>query len=163
MRAEQYRFRPAMMEDLALLRNWQQRPHVREWWDDGEPFDQEELEDPRVARWIVTTNGGKPFAYMQDYTVHGWDNHHFDYLPVGARGIDQYIGEPEMTGCGHGSALILQRMQALFEANVPVIATDPSPENKRAIAVYTKLGFRVAGPIQKTDWGVIFPMECQKS
>ncbi|WWR55751.1 hypothetical protein RV999_26300 (plasmid) [Sinorhizobium meliloti] len=42
---------------------------------------------------------------MQDYTVHGWDDHHFAHLAKGSRGIDQYIGDPEMVGVGHGSTL----------------------------------------------------------
>ncbi|NKB16303.1 MAG: acetyltransferase, partial [Sphingomonadales bacterium] len=90
-----YSFRRATLDDLDLLIEWQSKPHVREWWDSDEPYDEEELADPRVARWIVSFFG-RPFAFMQDYTVHGWEDHHFANLPKGARGIDQYIGDPEM-------------------------------------------------------------------
>lgn len=154
----QYGFRKATMLDLPLLVEWQSHPHVREWWDDDEPFDQEEIDDPRVAKWIVETDG-RPFAFMQDYTVHGWDEHHFAQLPEGSRGIDQYIGEPDMIGLGHGSALIATRVRSLFDAGAPVIATDPHPDNKRAIAVYRKIGFEVCGPSQETEWGLILPMQ----
>ncbi len=155
---EGYTFRKASVADLPLLLEWQSRPHVREWWDDDEPCDQEELEDPRVARWIVELNS-KPFGYIQDYTVHGWQGHYFAHLPEGARGIDQFIGEPEMIGLGHGSRFIAARMQSLFDAGVPVIATDPHPDNERAIAVYKKVGFVVSGPPRATKWGVILPMQ----
>ena len=148
------------MRDLALLRTWQSLPHVREWWGDDEPFNEEELRDGRVSRWIVELNGN-PLAYMQDYSVHGWDEHHFGYLPPGSRGIDQYIGDPSMLGRGHGTTFIRQRMQELFAAGAPVIATDPHPANTKAIAVYSKLGFRIAGPEQKTPWGFILPMEAR--
>lgn len=144
-----------------MLAAWQSNPHVREWWGSDEPYDEKELADPRVSRWIVSTNE-RPFAYMQDYTVHGWDNHHFAGLPMGSRGIDQYIGDAEMTGVGHGSAFIGARMQVLFDEGAPVIATDPHPDNARAIAVYRKVGFEPAGAPRMTEWGLILPMVARR-
>lgn len=155
--APRYEFRRATMEDLAQLTHWQSQPHMRPWWDDDEPFDAEALADPRVRRWIVSLDA-QPFGYMQDYAVQGWQAHHFAELPDGARGIDQYIGEVDMLARGHGRAMIAQRMQALFREGAPLIATDPHPDNARAIAVYEKLGFEIAGPAQETKWGVILPM-----
>lgn len=145
------------MDDLDLLMKWQARPHVRAWWGSGEPYDQERISDPRVSRWIVSTNNS-PFAFMQDYTVHGWEDHHFAKLPKGSRGIDQYVGDPDMIGVGHGSAFIGARMRAVFDEGAPIIATDPHPDNKRAISVYKKLGFEPFGPPQETRWGLILPM-----
>lgn len=145
------------MNDLALLKAWQKAPHVGEWWDASEPYSAADLADIRVARWIVS-HAARPFAFMQDYAVHGWDEHHFSYLPKGSRGIDQFIGEADMVGVGHGSAFIAKRMQSLFDAGAPVIATDPHPDNERAIAVYRKLGFEPAGSPQETRWGLILPM-----
>lgn len=152
-----YHFRKVGADDLPLLRMWQSHRHVIRWWGQDSAYDADDLADPRVARWIVSHNGA-PFAFMQDYAVHGWTDHHFAALPKGARGIDQYIGDPVMIGQGHGTAFIRQRMQALFAGGTPVIATDPHPENERAIAVYKKLGFRVCGPAQETRWGLILPM-----
>lgn len=156
-----YSFRKATLDDLALLKAWRSNQHVLEWWGEDEPYDESDLGDPRVTRCIVST-GGRPFAFMQDYTVHGWPDHHFAELPKGSRGIDQYIGEPEMMGLGHGSAFIRQRMQDLFEDGAPVIATDPHPENERAIAVYKKLGFLLLGPVRETKWGLILPMAARR-
>jgi aminoglycoside 6'-N-acetyltransferase len=155
--ANHYRFRKATLDDLPLLAAWRSTPHVRAWWDPDEPYDAADLADPRVARWIVSI-AERPFAFMQDYTVHGWEDHHFARLPEGSRGIDQYIGDPEMVGVRHGSAFIGARMRALFDAGAPVIATDPHPANERAIAVYRKLGFEPSGPPQGTQWGLILPM-----
>jgi len=155
-----YRFRPAAMSDLPLLVTWQGFSHVREWWGNDEPFDEEQLRDTRVSRWIVELDGN-PFAYMQDYSVHGWPGHHFGHLPPRSRGIDQYIGDPAMIGLGHGTGFIGQRMDHLFAAGVPVIAVDPHPLNTRAIAVYQKLGFRIAGVQQQTPWGLVLPMEAR--
>lgn len=152
-----YAFRPVTMDDLGLLSAWHAHPHVRQWWGSDAPYDHEDISDPRVSRWIVATEG-RPFAFMQDYTVHGWEDHHFANLPKGSRGIDQFIGEPGMIGRGHGSAFIGARMQVLFDAGAPVIATDPHPDNARAIAVYRKLGFAPAGAPRQTQWGLVLPM-----
>ena len=156
--ASKYDFRKVTMDDLPALLEWQAQPHVREWWHSDEPYDQEELSDPRVSRYIVSVDG-RPFAFMQDYSVHGWEDHHFAHLPKGARGIDQYIGDPRMIGIGHGSAFIGARTGVLFDSGVPVIATDPHPENERAIAVYKKLQFEPSGQPQETQWGRILPMQ----
>ncbi|MFN3663917.1 GNAT family N-acetyltransferase [Yoonia sp.] len=156
-----YTFRKVALSDLALLRSWQSHPHVREWWDTDEPYSEQDLADSRVARRIVSQDA-RPFAFMQDYTVHGWDDHHFAHLPKGARGIDQYIGDPAMLGQGHGTAFIRQRIQTLFDQGAPMIATDPHPRNARAIAVYTTLGFTPIGPEQVTPWGLILPMVARR-
>nr|WP_299688564.1 GNAT family N-acetyltransferase [uncultured Tateyamaria sp.] len=145
------------MGDLPMLLAWQMQPHVREWWDLDEPYDQEGLNDPRVSRFVVSFEE-RPFAFMQDYSVHGWEDHHFAELPKGARGIDQYIGDPKMIGVGHGTAFIGARMRVLFDKGAPIIATDPHPDNERAIAVYTKLGFEPSGQPRESQWGRILPM-----
>ncbi len=155
-----YHFRAADLDDLALLRQWQAQPHVRQWWGTGDVFDADDLADPRVSHWIVSV-GGHPFGFMQDYSVHGWDEHHFGHLAPGTRGIDQFIGPPDHLDRGHGTAFIRQRMDQMFDDGAPVIATDPHPDNSRAIAVYCKLGFRIVGPRQTTRWGVVIPMEAR--
>ncbi|MFV0358483.1 GNAT family N-acetyltransferase [Tropicimonas sp.] len=157
-----YSFRAAGVDDLDLLRSWQAAAHVRRWWGNTDQFDREKLDDRRVSRWIVSFDG-RPFAYMQDYAVHGWGGHHFDYLPEGSRGIDQYIGESDMIGRGHGTGFIGQRLRALFRLGAPVVATDPHPENAHAIAAYRKLGFRIAGPAIETAWGIVLPMEIRNA
>ncbi len=156
-----YGFRAATMADLALLRYWLHMPHVGRWWGHDDPFDKDDLADPRVSRWIVLL-GDQPFAYLQDYAVHGWDQHHFAHLPPASRGIDQFIGEAGMIGKGHGKGLIRQRMQELFQTGVPVLAADPSPENHRAITVYQRLGFVIAGQPFATEWGMVLPMEARR-
>ena len=156
-----YHFRRATPSDLPLLAAWLSAPHVRAWWDRGKPYDEADLADPRVRRWTVSF-GGRPFAFMQDYDVAGFEGHHFAALPKGARGIDQFIGIPSMLGAGHGTAFIGQRLSELFAEGAPLIATDPHPLNGRAIVVYMKLGFNVAGPPKETDWGLILPMTADR-
>jgi aminoglycoside 6'-N-acetyltransferase len=159
---ERYRIRALTTDDLDLLDRWRREPHVREWWGEPVPFDKADLADPRVAVMVVE-HGGRPFAYMQDYDVHGWDRHHFGYLPTGSRGIDQFIGEAGMLGQGHGTAFIRQRVTDLFAAGAPAVGTDPHPKNLRAIRACQKAGFRVVGPEEETEWGLVVRMEARVS
>ena len=159
MAALEYTFRPLTRADLALVARWRSEPHVIEWW--GEPELEAEIEklgDRRIAMWIVE-HRGRPFAFAQDYDVHGWDPHPFSYLPPGSRGIDQYIGEADMVGHGHGSAFVRLHAERLFRDGAPAVGTDPHPRNARALRAYEKAGFvRVSGPLA-TPWGEAILME----
>ena len=154
-----YEFRPVTEGDLPLLARWRASPQVVRWW--GPPEDEdagETLADRRVAMWIVA-HGGRPFAYAQDYSPHDWDKHPFAHLPPGSRGVDQYIGDPEMLDRGHGSAFVRAHGDRLFAAGAPAIGTDPHPENARAIRAYEKAGFKVTSPPTDTPWGRAVLME----
>lgn len=154
-----YRFRPVERPDLPLLRTWRSRPHVVQWWGAPDAEDPAEmLGDPNLAMWIVECDG-RPFAYAQDYDPHAWDPHPFAHLPPGARGIDQYIGEPEMVGRGHGSAFVRAHCERLFAAGAPAVGTDPHPDNARAIRAYEKAGFTIASLPLDTRWGRALLME----
>ncbi len=157
-----YCFRPVIVSDLPLLAGWRAAEHVVEWWGAPEiEKETEKLADSRISMWIVEHND-RPFAFAQDYDVHGWDPHPFSYLPSGARGIDQYIGEADMLGKGHGTAFVRAHVQRLFAQGAPTVGTDPNPNNMRARRAYEKAGFiLVAGPII-TRWGEAVLMECRR-
>jgi aminoglycoside 6'-N-acetyltransferase len=71
--------------------------------------------------------------------------------PHGARGIDQFIGDPDMIGRGHGSAFIRYFADGLLTAGTPRVLTDPDPANARAIRAYEKAGFRSEGMVDTPD------------
>lgn len=67
----EYLILPACEANLPLLRRWRTTPHVRRWW--GEPSvedESEKLADPRIAMWLASWRD-RPFAFIQDYDVHG--------------------------------------------------------------------------------------------
>ena len=155
-----YDFREAGPGDLPMLRRWLAEPEVARWWSPKDPFDAQDLADPGFTPWIVSF-AGTPFAYLQTYDPASEPGHHFGHLPPGSRGIDQFIGVPEMLGRGHGTGMLRQHLGALFAAGAPAIGTDPHPDNARAVAAYRKVGFQVAGPARDTRWGPILPMEAR--
>jgi aminoglycoside 6'-N-acetyltransferase len=148
--SQPYVFRPAIAADFPMLRRWRDSAEVLPWWGPWQHPEAEfaaHLADRAMSLWIVEL-AGRPFAFAQDYACHAWDPHPFSYLPAGSRGVDLYIGEPDMLDRGHGSALLRQRCDRLFAAGVPAIGTDPSPHNVRAIRAYEKAGFVVvSGPV----------------
>ncbi|CUJ37282.1 GNAT family N-acetyltransferase [Cognatishimia activa] len=157
-----YQFHIMQQADTGLFNRWRAQPHVLEWWGEDDEEDEEAIASPLVKRWIVRLNG-RPFAYIQDYAVHGWPfDHHFAHLPEGSRGIDQFIGEPDLLGQGHGRAFIAAHVANLFNSGAPVVATDPDPENTRAIAVFERIGFSAYADPFDSDWGRILPMKVTK-
>jgi aminoglycoside 6'-N-acetyltransferase len=141
--AAAYHFRPMTADDLPMAARWLATPEVQRWWGDPESeirLLEEDLDEARMAMWIVS-HEGRPFAYIQDYDPLSWAMHHFARLPPGSRGIDQFIGEPDMLNRGHGSAFIRAHVDHLLAAGAPVVGTDPDPANARAIRAYEKAGF----------------------
>ena len=95
-----------------------------------------------IRRWINSSSqsDGRPFAYLQCYDLTAW-NSGFGPQPLGTRGIDQFIGEPDMIDRGHGSAFIRTFTDGLLAAGTPRLVTDPDPANARAVRAYEKAGF----------------------
>jgi aminoglycoside 6'-N-acetyltransferase len=138
-----YAFRPMLAEDLPTIKRWLGAPHVRQWWHDpAEQFElvSSDLNHPDMAQFIVAADG-REFAYLQCYNLSAWHTG-FGAQPEGTRGLDQFIGEVEMLGCGHGSAFVRAFADRLLALGTPRVVTDPDPANARAIRAYEKAGFR---------------------
>ena len=140
--AEPYAFRAMSRADLPLIRRWLATPEVMRWW--GEPDQQfdlvsGDLDHPDMDQFIVSL-GGRPFAYIQSYALSAW-NQGFGTQPEKTRGVDQFIGEPDMIGRGHGSGFIRAFVDELLSTGIPRIVTDPDPANARAVRACEKAGF----------------------
>jgi aminoglycoside 6'-N-acetyltransferase len=130
--------------DLPLVQNWLAAPHVAYWWGDAaEQFAliSADLDEPGMDQFIVTKDD-QPFGYLQCYDPDAWPENGFGDYPRGTRGIDQFIGEPDMVGCGHGSLFIRAFVDSLLAHGTPCVVTDPDAKNTRAIRAYEKAGFR---------------------
>src|ERR1700720_2238010 len=132
--ASDYAFHAMAGTDLPLIRSWLETPEVRRWW--GEPAEQYalvsgDLDHPDMDQFIVALDD-HPFGYIQCYALSTW-NQGFGAQPIGTRGIDQFIGEPTMIGCGHGSGFIRQFTDRLLTSGIPRVVTDPDPDNGRAV------------------------------
>jgi aminoglycoside 6'-N-acetyltransferase len=138
-----YAFRSVTDADLPLLAAWLERPHVAEWWNDAEDKAaeiREAMTDPSTRPFIVELEG-RPIGYIQCYDPHLEEDHPYRDQRKGTLGIDQFIGEPELVGIGHGSRLIAAFVEDLFRQGAPRVIIDPDPRNGRAIRAYEKAGF----------------------
>ena len=141
--APDYAFRPMTTADLPLIQRWLSLPHVREWW--GDPQEQYvlvsgDLDEPAMDQFIFSA-AGRAFGYLQCYDLTEW-NTGFGPQPPSTRGIDLFIGEPDMIGRGHGSALIRRFVDGRLRKGLARMVTDPDPANARAIRAYEKARFR---------------------
>lgn len=140
--AADYIFRPMAAADLPRVQRWLALPHVREWWGDPEQqytLVSGDLDEPAMDQFIVSV-AGRPFGYLQCYDPTAW-NSGFGPQPEGTRGIDLFIGEPDMIERGDGSAFIRNFVDDRLKDGAPRVVTDPDPANHRAIRAYEKAGF----------------------
>jgi aminoglycoside 6'-N-acetyltransferase len=142
-----YIFRPVTEKDFRLLERWLNEPHITEWWGDateelaaiGEHIDSISVEP------LIVELGGRPIAYLQTYDPHLEEDHPYNDQPFGTLGLDLSIGDADLIGVGHGSAMLRQFIEELFDEGTPRVIIDPDPANKRAIRAYEKAGFTPIG------------------
>ena len=155
-----YSFRPVTAADFELLRGWLTEPHVARWW--GEP--DEEIasicahlaEGSTVVPYLVALDGA-PFAYIQSYDMDHEADHPYAPQPARTFGIDQSIGIADLTGKGHGPAMMQQFCDRLFASGAARIITDPDVSNVNAIRAYQKAGFR-KDRIITSEYGTVWLM-----
>ena len=147
-----YQFVPMSAADLPLVRRWLAAPHVREWWGDpGEQFGlvSGDLAQPAMDQFVVTIDG-RPFAYLQCYEQTAWPDNGLGIHPPGTRGIGQFIGEPDMTGRGHGSSFIRAFIAGLARAGTPRVLTPIPPMRARSAPTRRPASARTAWWIRPT-------------
>lgn len=138
------RLRPATLDDLTLLRHWDEQPHVIE----SDPNDdwQWEVELDRTPPWreqLVAEVDGRPIGFVQIIDPALEESHYWGDCPPNLRAIDIWIGEAEYLGQGYGTAMMREAIARCFAApEVTAIIIDPLASNLRAIRFYERLGFR---------------------
>jgi RimJ/RimL family protein N-acetyltransferase len=163
-------FRPLTLNDLPILCDWVNRPHVAEWWDSPNTLDDIRDEYLPVISGTSSTKayivylGQEPAGFIQSYTVMGsgegwWE----DEQDPGARGIDQFLADSERLNQGLGTAMIRRFLAQLFsDPRVTKVQTDPAPTNSRAIRCYIKAGFEAVGEVLTPD-GPALLMRCGRA
>jgi aminoglycoside 6'-N-acetyltransferase len=148
-----YQFFPMTAADLPLVRRWLETPHVAQWL--GHASEQFALVRGDLGHLamdqFIVVGSNRPFAYLQCYDPAAWPENGLGRHPKGTRGIDQFIGEADMLGRGHGSAFIRAFIDGLIAAGTPRVVTDPDPANTRAIRAYEKAGFRKDREVDTPD------------
>lgn len=134
-------FRPLTRDDFPLLLLWLAKPHVKEWWDDGDDTLEKvaahygtEPDTERFILMLADEEGGafRPVGYFQYYNDE-----------PGTIGIDQFIGEESLINRGIGTQAVRAFLDLIAEREDPhTMVLDPDPANARAIRCYEKAGFQ---------------------
>ncbi len=139
-------------QDLSLVHEWLQRPHVRRWWSDRETYEE-------VAEHYLPAIGGKeptdlyialldeqPIGFVQTYLVSDYP----DYAALvgvgeGVAGVDLFVGDAALTGQGIGSEILGKFVEEVVFDSPTTIAclADPDVRNVASLRAFEKAGFRV--------------------
>jgi len=138
------RLRKAMLDDLALLRHWDDQPHVIEAdpnddWD----WERELSRDPDWREQLIAEVDDTPIGVVQIIDPAREDSHYWGDCPDNLRAIDIWIGEQAYVGRGFGKRMMEMAIDRCFsDPSVQAILLDPLATNTRARHFYERLGFR---------------------
>jgi RimJ/RimL family protein N-acetyltransferase len=145
-------FRTVQPDDLPLLHEWLQRPHVRRWWKERESYGEV------VARYLPAIDGtdptdlylalldSEPVGFVQTYLVADYP----EYAALvgaepGAAGVDLFIADEQRTGKGLGTDLLRRFVDEVVFATPSTThcIADPEVDNTASIRAFEKAGFRL--------------------
>lgn len=136
--------RPAIEDDIDLLRYWDSKPHVLA----SDPNDywgwEEDLSKPQPfwREQLIAELDRDPIGFLQIIDPFHEDTHYWGNIDKNLLAIDIWIGEEENLGKGYGTEMMQLAFEKCFtNSEVKAILIDPLTSNKRAIKFYERLGF----------------------
>lgn len=135
--------RPAIIDDLELLRHWDRQPHVvAANPNDDWGWEQELGRNPKWRELLIAELDGRPLGFVQIIDPRQEDSHYWGDVPAGLRAIDIWIGEAADLGRGHGTDIMRLALSRCFRPpEVDAVLVDPLAGNTRAHRFYRRLGF----------------------
>ena len=150
-------FRPVDLEDLPLIHNWMNQPHVIPFWDlayDMERMQQhlqKALADPHQTLYIGLLDD-VPMSYWESYWA--TDDIVARYYPAhpADQGIHLLIGSPEFLVKGYDLPLLRAMTFFQFQHSETLkIVTEPDSRNYKMIHVFKRCGFEFQTEIELPD------------
>ncbi len=137
------RLRPATLDDLALLRRWDDAPQVvAADPNDDWGWETELARDPDWREQLIAEVHGRPIGFVQIIDPALEDGHYWGECPPDLRAVDIWIGEPDALGKGYGTEMMEQALARCFAPpEVEAVLIDPLASNERARRFYERLGF----------------------
>lgn len=129
-------------DDLPLVTQWLQRPHVQRWW--GEPeqnLDDIHLHTPESAALIVVDEKAVGFVCHQHLSREELQAAGLEDLPDHLVDIDIMLGEPDFMGRGIGPEALRLLCVQLTERGVTLVGVAAATANRRALSAFHKAGF----------------------
>lgn len=144
MRIPNLILRPATLNDVALLREWDRQPHVIACRpDDDWGWEVELGRRPDWREQLIAELAGRPVGFVQIIDPHREETHYWGDVPPHLRAIDIWIGNAGDLGKGYGTRMMRAALDRCFaEPDVAAVLIDPLANNLRAHRFYERLGFR---------------------
>lgn len=135
-------FRAATINDLNLLRHWDEQPHtVASDPNDDWGWETELLRSPEWREQLIAELDDRPIGFVQIIDPLLEDSHYWGDVPANLRAIDIWIGEADDLGKGYGTEMMRQAIARCFAATeVSAVIIDPLASNVRARKFYERLG-----------------------
>ncbi|MEM7796231.1 MAG: GNAT family N-acetyltransferase [Cyanobacteria bacterium P01_C01_bin.118] len=136
--------RAATIKDLALLRHWDEQPHVMASDQDSDwKWEIELLQSPDWREQLIAELDGRPIGIIQIIDPALEDSHYWGDVVPNLRAIDIWIGEASELGKGYGTQMMRLALARCFaDPAVTAVLIDPLASNTRAHRFYKRLGFR---------------------
>jgi aminoglycoside 6'-N-acetyltransferase len=136
--------RPATPADVALLRRWDNEPHVAAALSNGDwGWEHELTRSPDWREQLIAEVDGRPVGFIQISDPALEDSHYWGECPEHLRAIDLWIGAARDLGRGYGTAMIKLAIERCFApVDVEAIVIDPLHSNERVRRFYERLGFK---------------------
>lgn len=141
------RLRAAGPDDTALLRRWDQQPHViasdpnSDW-----QWETELYRDPDWREQLIAELDGVPIGFVEIIDPVREESHYWGDVGENLRALDIWIGAAENLNRGFGSEMLRQALARCFaDAGVLAVLVDPLASNRRAHRFYRRHGFVPVG------------------
>lgn len=137
-------FRDATIQDLALLRHWDEQPHtVASDPDDDWGWETELTRQPSWREQLIAELDGRPIGFVQIIDPAEEDSHYWGDIEPNLRAIDIWIGEAADLGRGYGTVMMNLALERCFRPPATTaVLIDPLASNHRAHRFYERLGFQ---------------------
>jgi RimJ/RimL family protein N-acetyltransferase len=152
-------FKNLAENDLPLLFNWFQKPHIKQWYARGENYTLDMIREkylPRILHpqsipnFIVYVDN-TPIGHIQIYCVKdslpdGVTNYHHplfdDFKPNEIAGIDLFIADENYLKKGYATLALTNFIEEYVRGKFILLVTDPLKINKNAIQFFERNGFK---------------------
>ena len=140
--------RPATIDDLDLLRAWDDKPHVvAADPNDDWGWEVELARDPDWREQLIAEINGRAIGFVQIIDPALEDSHYWGEIESNLRAIDIWIGSETDLGKGYGTQMMKLAIDRCFaDPAVTAILIDPLASNTRSHRFYERLGFRFVEP-----------------